>query len=1215
MFKITVNQPRSRIKFMEMRSKSILPALSQKRKRVLVLVFGLLITSGLHADTSGVGLESFWNSPSRMERVVAIAPGSPQPVPKQIYTPEYLKELQTTATQEEIAKWRQIADPLLAISDAKWREMIPEYSTYPSFDKGFTCPYCGVELGQMDPTGPNIFDIRKPYQAIRRCCDAVIYERAEDAPADYQYKPNKVMQVPHLDGKLHEYPYWEGKNRLGEATIVFARSAVWKTRLQYIRENALDALFNAWLKTGDEKYARKGLVILGRLAEVYPNWPLWSYAFGGRIDYKWWQEQVDGKLDVVKKGGLANDANGKPLTREVFEAQPRPNWFGNAPWGQANRLGLNSLGFYLRGLPAYYLAFKASPEVKNYSKELYGDTDRLESLIEENLIRELAKEFVSSRPVLGNYAQSTMSVAVYLGVAAQDSALYNFGLEQADYLPLNHGFPDVSFIEGSVGYCRMMGWLHVNAHNMLGAAAGQREKAFPFAKFAFENVNRIHTHMSTFRGVESGHGDGNDSDLVTGDRPYDPADQTRPVSRFLPHYGFATLSSGSPGNRIESLFLFDKNFFHNHMGNLNLQLAWEGALVAPELGYCSWWRPVDVSNRNPLYDAIHAIPWRYRLLDNMIDGFNMASENVWSLSHCGATQNIVLVNERAGRARYGFVKNGYAQALTLSAPPVHGVGSILQVAEAEDLTSWPFAGVNVSMYRRAILNIERPDGRAYVADLFRVTGGERHCYQFKVPRADIVESDLKNGTDAGNGQDHLDTFPGVKDWQGTYAQYPELGNTSDSGFRFLKDVKAFKTPDRNWHVRWLWDNRLRNDVEKTQFPKVNVDMRGVEIDSNSKLVQEEIWFSKSNYAMQLIETVEGKKQAGAVAFENGISIYTSFRQGKPGLISRFAHLFELYPEGQSAIISKTSSLPLPKTKLLSYGIRDQYGIGVETTFVGGGRDILVSAADNETRRFSDRADGLQTSARFALVRLDASGLFQEGALVDGRGFAIGNVAVESTGSLSGTIIDIRGDITGTRLESALIIRPSTPWPVGQCLTNERIFIEVLPDKYDAYTVGQVSRLGDLIRVDLEGIPSLAYHWDRVKEIKAERPDVIEVMTQALQKSSQNDYFQGKHILFPTRGLDLSIAEIAPGRDHGLSRIVVGGGVDLRTAGVRAGDPLLVYGMAVGQTVHIPSRIAVRKQQDNRYVVQANVNFTLRDGARSAAVKAEELGTGEATIEL
>lgn len=442
-------------------------AMSQSAVIAVTAVFGLLIADNLRANPDEVAPENFWNASSRMERVAAIAPGSPQPVPKQIYTAEYLRELRAAATEEEIRKYRPPADRLLEISDAQWREMIPEYSSYLAFDKGFICPYCGVELGQMDPNGPNTFDIREPYQATRRCCDTVMYERAEDAPTDYPFKPNKVLQVPHLDGKLHDYPYWEGNNRLGEPTIVFARSAVWKTRLQYIRENALDALYHAWLKTGDERYARKGLVIFHRLAEIYPDWPLWSYAFGGRIDHSWWKDQVEGKFNVVAKGGLANDAEGKPLTREVFEAQSRPNWFGKAPWGQANRFGLNSLGFYLRGLPLYYLAFKAAPVTKEYSRELFGDPDRLEAFIEERLIKELAKEFVSSRPVLGNYAQSTMSVAVYLGIGAQDAAIYNFGLEQADYLPLNHGFPDVSFNEGSVGYCRMMGYSHIDRKSVV----------------------------------------------------------------------------------------------------------------------------------------------------------------------------------------------------------------------------------------------------------------------------------------------------------------------------------------------------------------------------------------------------------------------------------------------------------------------------------------------------------------------------------------------------------------------------------------------------------------------------------------------------------------------------------------------------------------------------------------------------------------------------
>ncbi|NQU42765.1 hypothetical protein HQ520_05735, partial [bacterium] len=939
-----------------------------------------------------------WNAPERMGRVAAIAPGAPQPVPNQIFTPEYLNKIRSGTNETEKAEARRVADPLLTISDEAWREMIPDYSPYPSFGLLFVCPFCGRKLGQQDPHNRNRFDIAQPHEAARPCCDTVMYEDTGDAPADYPYKADRVLKVAHMDGTVHDYPYWEGKNRLGDPSVLFARSAVWKTRLDYIHFTALPALANAWLKTGDERYARKALAIFHRLAEVYPAWPLWEYPKTNET-YSWYRDQIDGRYDTPKKGGLAMGTDGKPLTREAFDALPRPNRFSEPSWGDANRFGTHGMGFFLGKLGWYYLAVKASPAAKTYSKEAFGDPDRLEAFIESRLFNELAKEFSSGRPMLGNYAQATMGEAVYIGVAANDPYLYNLGLEIADSLTLNHEYPDVSFQEGSILYNGQMSGTHNIVRDMLGGASDERERVFPFTKFARENMYRVFEGMSTWRGVQSGHGDGNDGEWVVGrvygtrygnpkadwaqwkEQPYDPSDPTRPISRFLPNYGFAVLASGAPGHRLESLFLFDKNVGHTHQGNLNLQLAWEGSLIAPELGYCAFWRTLDVSERNPMHDAIYAVPWRYRLLDNAEpkDGFNgvLEHENVWSLSHCGVFQNTVLVNERAGRHR-GHTKTGYSQPVTLSAPPGSGgVGSILQVAEAEDATSWPTAGVDVTLYRRAVVNVERPDGRAYVADLFRVRGGERQCYEFKMPRAEIVRTDLSAGKEVGNGEAYLESIPGVKEWQTDAPEWS--GNHADLGFRYLNDMTVYPAPE-SWWVRWLWDPRIRLD-EAAGFPNVVVDMRGVEIPGPQQETRDEVWLSRSDYPLRLNEMIGEKRFQSAVVFEKGVSVYSRFRQGQPGLMTRFAHLFEMHEEGTSSTVMQAKYWPLAPSSVLDPSDRDDYGLALEVGFDDGGRDWLVSAPDAEGRHVEGAPEDLETAARFALVRTDRDGSFLEGALV------------------------------------------------------------------------------------------------------------------------------------------------------------------------------------------------------------------------------------------
>ena len=72
--------------------------------------------------------------------------------------------------------------------------------------------------------GINKYDFSNPYQVKRPCCGAIIYEREEDYPKDYEYKPNKVAKIGPLDGTIVDYPYWQGKNTHRKLWLFFIDS-------------------------------------------------------------------------------------------------------------------------------------------------------------------------------------------------------------------------------------------------------------------------------------------------------------------------------------------------------------------------------------------------------------------------------------------------------------------------------------------------------------------------------------------------------------------------------------------------------------------------------------------------------------------------------------------------------------------------------------------------------------------------------------------------------------------------------------------------------------------------------------------------------------------------------------------------------------------------------------------------------------------------------
>ena len=990
------------------------------------------------------------------------------------------------------------------------------------------------------------------------------------------------------------------------------------TRLAILRGFALPRLAKAYQYTGDEKYARKALVILHRLAEVYPQLPLWSM---GTIKYESQAEAVN------TQKGLSLGTDKTPLTQKEFAAWKRPSRFQFPPWGPGTRMGMGKMiAYWLSGSASSYLIVKESNSLEALSQEVFQDKMKLGQMIQNDYFKQMADE-ISGMPLwLGNYASKTMKIAVSVGIAAQDQALYNLGMQVADDLILNYFGHDAVISQASINYIGMMSGYSGNLKNMLGTASDARDRAFPFNRFVRENKNFPFEVMSTFRGVRSGHGDGNDRRLVPG--KYDPKDNLLPQSRFCPDYGFATLASGQPGHRLEGMILFDRHRSHAHLGNLNLQLGFEGMLVMPELGYCSWWRSLDLSPKNPKAKATLDLPWRYRLMPDMKPktGWNKVLEypNVCSLSHTGALQNIVLMNERPGRITWN-AETGFGSARTLAAPNKPGkTGRLLQVVEVEDNRSMRRTGVACSLYRRAVMTIECENGRSYVVDVFRTRGGQRHCYQLKFPLAEVTQHSLGEGKSVGNGQNYLDTKPGVKEWKIQEGLWS--ANRVDHGFSFLNKMQVFPAKD-SYTIQWLWNPDLQKGAKRPQgHPNMKFALHSLRPPLGRKSYQdgskEEVWLSRAHYPRQLQVKVEGRLQRGAVAFENGMGVYSKFRSGKTHLMSRFTHVFDLYPEGTAATVKSIQPQTIPHS-VFPPSLHDNYGVGLWVQVMDGSKDLIVSTPDAEERTIPiqnpdprGRSLVYKPRARFSLLRLDNEHSLSAVSFVNGSGFSYGSLQVDSGGDHSGQIVDIIGDITGTRTESALLVRPHKPWPLGTVLAGENLMIAVGTDHEDIYSIEKISAAGEFIRIDFKGVPPLGYVWNRVREVKPERPASFTCVFRSFVKGAQNTYFNNKRLYFPTLNLHLRVKELPlMRRDFETITVLADPEVNLADLGVRPGMPFVIYGLAPGQAVRVPSRFSLKQTQEGKFMVQSNLDFSIRYKEEKKEIASKQHQGKEITIEF
>jgi hypothetical protein len=1129
-----------------------------------------------------------WNDPRRMERLAAIAPGTPRSIPDDLFTEEFARKLRQTQTVESVRKAKADAAGVLKIPDETFVRWIPEYSALPAHGRGsYVCAFCDKKCHQQDADGPNRWHPSRPGQVRRPCCGTVLYEREEDFPPDYAYRPNGEIRLRHLDGAERSYPYWKGRNRRGTLSIFFSRSEVWHGRQEWLRRHAVPSLAEAYLRTGEEEYARKGLLILERFARIYPALPLWREP----------PAEPSRLLECFEPGSkdwiVAPGKDGKPLTRREFDSWPRPSPFRRPPWGGANRLGIPMLSadFYCGTLD-----FARAWLILKNSRTLRESPGELGQTIRSSQFAELALELSGAPLALGNYSMSSCATAVFVGAAARNEPLYNQGIQLADFVLLNHVWPDGSFAEGSLPYQRQMSGYHESVRNMLASEADRRDEEFPFARFARANLPRVFERMSTFAGVGSGHGDGHDGAPI-GDAPEPTA--AAPPSGFLPSWGFARLSAGRAGDRVETLFLFDKGVGHTHHGNLNLQLAFEGRLVASETGYCAWWRSLDLGDSNPHRAGIFKSPFRFPLLDLKPPaswGEAWSTPNVWSYSHCGALQNTALVEECPGRMWGTGRQVGLARPITLSADAGQG---LFQVVEAEVSESMRAHGISCSDYRRAVALIGGPKGRPYVVDCFRIEGGKRHEYMFKLPRADRLDASLDRGEPAADLWNRLRLRWGA-----------EIPN----GIDYLRGAELFRPPAAGWRLRWLWNPSLFTPAatpEPERGKNVVLSLHGVPFPSPVG-VEEEIWRSKAHLPTRISLDVGGSKQTGTVAFQDGMDVYTYFRGGRRELSSRFAHLFELHAADSEPHVVRVARVPLA----VDGGQEDPTDIGLLVEHVGGQRDLLISTLRPGIRRF--RMGGLEGSAdgRFLFVRIDDKANLSEAALVDGSFLDLAGVRLESDGNLTGEIVEILGDVTGTRKECALWILPPAAWPEGKILAGECLHVGVSADHEDVYEIERVSKQGRLVRVDLLGTPPLAYHWDRVREISSDSPARLGITSLLMMKPVDNGFFRGKRILFPTLNKEFAIRDVArsPGESHP-SWIEVAGDVDLASHGVKAGDPFLVYGISPGQKVRVSTRVTLRGMTAEEARIRSNVGTTVTHRGTTHRCRVEELGGGERVLKF
>jgi len=253
-------------------------------------------------------------------------------------------------------------------------------------------------------------------------------------------------------------------------------------------------------------------------------------------------------------------------------------------------------------------------------------------------------------------------------------------------------------------------------------------------------------------------------------------------------------------------------------------------------------------------------------------------------------------------------------------------------------------------------------------------------------------------------------------------------------------------------------------------------------------------------------------------------------------------------------------------------------------------------------------DGTETDARYALLRQNAKGEIIEADACRATYLKSEKFSATMPGDLTGTIVDILGDLTGTRHESALVIKPDKPWPAGENLKGRQLLIRVESSLRDAcnegYRIEKVSDLpGGLVRVDLQDYAPFVTSWHEVTELPADKPNVIRTW-RPMADHGNNPWYCGMKLWFPERGKTYTIKQVNPvGGGFGGDTVELVESVNPPQADIRVGDWYVIYAVWPGLRVSVANDFCWRQESARgwrQYSLRATGTVTVRSPATTTA---------------
>ncbi|MEC3878311.1 heparinase II/III domain-containing protein [Parapedobacter sp. 10938] len=565
------------------------------------------------------------------------------------------------------------------------------------------CPIHGSEVFTVGGAYPWIVDPKHPFQ-VKSPIDGRMFP-SNDFAAYYKsgFQQKAGWDTEYVDDGWG----WVAPDGERYWFVAYANHWVWHRHVI----PGIQKLARAYQLTGDQRYADKAVLMLHRLAEVYPSM---NYEEQSRYG------QMMKARNSVYRGKVVNAIWETGTVLRSAEAY-------DAVWESID--GNEALQQYLG---------KTGPEIREY--------------IEANFLEEALRAFEENK-VLGNFGMHQGAVLA-VGLARQyadpekyirmildepgenrskmgiNYALYNqvfrdgFPLESPQYnflwiryigiianlldkqgvdlfaLPKVKRLLDGPIQTLAIGrYTPALG----DGGNVLGDVTGRNAETYQSAFAAIGDSTYISwlnlsrdqyftTYESLFREVVDVPG------LASGNRILPPS-----KSRLFAGYGFGILNNKRDESALATTY--GMHYAHYHWDFLNFELFANGQKMMPDIGYP--------------------------------DAMNSFVKEVYTWSLNTVSHNTVVVDEQRQRVNlpgtlHHFSEGEFAQSIDAQSPAYR----------------------QTNQYRRNLVQIAGDDGQTYVVDFFHVQGGKQHDYSLHGPPGEVVFTDhvwgaVQPGTLAG----------------------------------------------------------------------------------------------------------------------------------------------------------------------------------------------------------------------------------------------------------------------------------------------------------------------------------------------------------------------------------------------------------------------------------------------------------------------------------